>query len=126
MDEDKKNSILIIDDDKLVIMDLIQILASDYTVYAIKNGLDAVEEAESLLPDLILLDIIMPETDGYAVITALKNSKKAKDIPVIFISGLSDDKDKRKGLDLGGVDFINKPFSPDIIKSKVKNQIEKA
>ena len=125
MDETKKNAVLIVDDDKLVIMALTQILGNEYTIYAVKDGQDAIEKTEKFLPDLILLDIVMPEMDGYDVIAALKKSEKTQHIPVIFISGLSETEDEKKGLDLGAADYITKPFSPDIVKLKVGNQFEK-
>ena len=124
MDEPKKYSVLIVDDENLNIKVLSHILGSDYTVYAEKNGQAVIMTAEKLLPDVILLDIIMPETDGYDIIAALKNSEKTKDIPVIFMSGLSDAGAEKKGLDLGAADYISKPFSPAVVKHKVGNQIK--
>ena len=119
----EKNTVLVIDDEKMVIMALTEILSPQYTVYAVKDGFDAIEKAEKFLPDLILLDIVMPEMDGHAVISALKNSEKTQEIPVIIISGLSEIEDERKGLAMGAVDYITKPFSPDIVKLRVRNQI---
>ena len=123
MGESAKNSILIIDDEKMVIMALTEILSPKYTIYAVKDGLDALEKAKEFLPDLILLDIVMPEMDGHAVIAALKNTEKTKEIPVIIISSLSNIEDEKKGLALGAVDYITKPFYPDIVKLRVQNQI---
>ncbi|MDR2568985.1 MAG: response regulator [Oscillospiraceae bacterium] len=124
MDKIKKNSVLIIDDDILVIDALTQILRSLYTVYVEKNGLKAVTIAEKHLPDVILLDVVMPDTDGYAVISMLKSSERTKHIPVIFITALSDDEDEEKGLSLGAADYITKPFSSALVKLRVKNQIK--
>ena len=73
---------------------------------------------------MVLLDIIMPEIDGYAVIRLLKNTDKTRDIPIIFITGLKDTDDEEKGLALGAADYISKPFSPAIVKLRVKNQIK--
>ena len=125
MNDTRKNTILIVDDEKLVIMTLTQILGNEYIIYAVKDGQDAIEKAGKFLPDLILLDIIMPEMDGYAVITALKNSEKTQNIPVILLSGLSEAEYEKKGLALGAADYICKPFSPDIVRLKVKKQFEK-
>ena len=122
-DEVKKNSVLVIDDEGSNIMALTHILSSDYIVYAAKNGQKGLEAAEKYLPDVILLDIIMPEMDGYAVISLLKNSEKTRDIPVVFITGLSNQADEEKGLSLGAADYISKPFSPAIVKLRVRNQI---
>ena len=124
MDANTKNSLLIVDDEKSNIMVLTRILSPEYTVYAAKNGYDAIEVANEYLPDVILLDIIMPETDGYEVLATLKASEKTRDIPVIFITGLSNATDEAKGLALGASDYISKPFSQAIVKLRVGNQIK--
>ena len=123
MNGTKKNSILIVDDNKSNIMALTQILSPEYAVYGAISGQKAIKAAEQRSPDVILLDILMPEMDGYAVIAALKNSSKTLNIPVIFITGLQSREDEKKGLTLGGADYISKPFSSDIVKLRVRNQI---
>jgi len=124
MSSGKKNSILIVDDERTNIIALKTILSPDYTIYASSNGEEAIEAAEEFKPDIILLDIIMPEMDGYEVITALKNSKKMRDIPVVFITGLDSAEAEEKGLALGAADYITKPFHSAIVKMRVKNQID--
>ena len=124
MIEKMKNSVLIVDDEHLNMIALTNILSSDYSVFAVKDGQDAIEYAEEFVPDVILLDIMMPEMDGYAVIAALKNSEKTKNIPVIFITGLIEPADEEKGLSMGAADYISKPFSPIIVKLRVQNQIK--
>ncbi|MCL2052684.1 MAG: response regulator [Lachnospiraceae bacterium] len=124
MGNDHKYSILIVDDESSNIKALTYILKNDYSIYVEINGQDAISTAEELLPDIILLDVIMPEMDGYEVITALKKSKRTKDIPVIFISGLSDHEAEEKGLSLGAADYIIKPFSSVIVKLRVGNQVK--
>jgi len=119
----KKYSILIIDDEKSNIITLSDILKTDYKVCAVIDSKEALETTEEDIPDLILLDIIMPDMDGYAVITALKKSEKTKDIPVIFISGLDKIEAEEAGLALGAVDYIPKPFNAAIVKLRVRNQI---
>jgi len=123
MNEEKKNSILVVDDVHANRLALVEILSPMYTVYVEKNGPDAIETAEELLPDVILLDIIMPEMDGYEVITLLKSSEKTNDIPVIFITGLRDTEDEKKGLALGAADYITKPFRPEIVELRVRNHV---
>ena len=118
-----QNSVLIVDDENSNIMELAHILGTEYTVYAAKNGQRAIEAAEKYLPDIILLDILMPDMDGYAVLVALKNSEKTQNIPVIFVTGLNDTESEEKGLALGASDYIFKPFSPAIVKVRVRNQI---
>jgi len=124
MAETKKNSVLIVDDEDINVIILTNILESEYTVYSSSSGQDAIETAEERLPDIILLDIVMPGMDGYAVITALKKSEKTKDIPVIFITGLNDAENEKKGLALGALDYITKPFTPEIVRFRVHNQIK--
>jgi diguanylate cyclase (GGDEF)-like protein len=124
MDGEKKNSVLIVDDDKTNIMALTHILSNDYTIQAARNGYNAIKAAEQRLPDVILLDVIMPDMDGYTVIRVLKNSEKTRDIPVIFITGLNDAESEEKGLVLGAADYISKPFNPAIVMLRVRNQIQ--
>ena len=119
-----KNSILIVDDEPLNITALFNILPPEYTVHVVTNGAEAIETAEKLLPDIILLDILMPEMDGYDVIKALKNSETTKNIPVIFLTGLSSAEDEEKGLALGAADYISKPFSPAVVMLRIENQIK--
>jgi len=123
MDKEKKPGVLIVDDENSNILALTHILSSDYTVYAAKNGRNAIEAAEKFLPDVILLDIVMPDMDGYEVIKILKNSEKTRNIPVIFITGLGDSSDEEKGLAMGASDYVNKPFKPAILKLRIQNQI---
>ncbi len=104
-------------------------LLSDYLeeagfrVFIATNGEAALEEATQLLPDLILLDIMMPGIDGYEVCKRLKAIEKTKDIPVVFISAVSEAMDNAKAFDLGAADYITKPFHPAAIKARVKNHI---
>ena len=119
-----KNSILIVDDEKSNLKYLTHILSTDYTLYTAKSGGDAIVKAEELQPDIILLDIIMPEMDGHEVLAMLKRSKITKDIPVIFISALCGKGDEEKGLNLDAVDYISRPYPPEVIKLRVRKQIQ--
>ena len=124
MEEPKKNSVLVVDDESSNITALTHILSPAYTVYVAKNGRNAIDAANKHSPDIILLDIVMPEMDGYTVIAELKGSERTQNIPVIFITGLSDPGDEEKGLSLGAADYISKPFSSAIVKLRVQNQIQ--
>ena len=124
MNSTNKNSVLVVDDEKTNIIALTHILSPEYVIYAAKSGEDAIETAEEHLPDVILLDILMPEMDGYAVIAALKLSEKTREIPVIFVTGLGDVENEERGLVLGAADYISKPFSTAIVKLRVRNQIQ--
>ena len=116
-------SILVIDDEKSNIIELTNILDSEYEVLAVRDSSAALETAERKMPDLILLDVIMTGMNGYEVIAALKESEKTRDIPVIFITGLDSVEAEEKGFALGAADYIPKPFHSVIVKMRVKNQI---
>jgi len=118
------NSVLIIDDQETEIMILTNILNHEYTVYKALNGKDGIILAEEHKPEVILLDILMVGMDGYDVLSALKESDKTRHIPVIFITALNDDKHEVKGLALGAADYISKPFLPEIVTLRVRNQIK--
>ena len=124
MQKNRKNSVLIVDDENSNILALTHILNTDYNIHAAKDGTRAIHAAKQYLPDIILLDIIMPEMDGYAVLAELKSCETTQNIPVIFITGLSDTADEEKGLALGVADYITKPFSTAIVKLRVRNQMQ--
>jgi diguanylate cyclase (GGDEF)-like protein len=119
-----KNSVLIVDDDSTNLMALSHILQPVYTIYTAKDGASALHKAEKYIPDLVLLDILMPGMDGYEVIARLQEAEKTKHTPVIFITGLTDRSDERKGLELGAADYIFKPFDDMIVKLRVQHQIQ--
>ena len=123
-DENIKNSILIVDDEVANIEALCYILEDDYELYTALSGHGALNAARMFQPDLILLDIIMPEMDGYAVFSEMKINDITKDIPIIFISGLSESSDEIKGLTMGAADYISKPFVNEIVKLRVGNQMK--
>jgi putative two-component system response regulator len=124
MESSGKNTVLLVDDEKSNLEVLISILSPEYTLYMTKNASVALEMAEKYLPDIILLDVLMPDISGFEVLSALKASDKARGIPVIFISGLDGEDDRKKGLDLGAVDFIPKPFNAETVQSKVRHYIQ--
>ena len=120
----EKPRILIADDERFNLNVLADLLKPGATVILAKNGIQALERANKQPPDLILLDIIMPEMDGYQVLRQLKNKKTTRDIPVIFISALAEVEDEEKGLLLGAVDYITKPFHPAIVQARVRNHLQ--
>jgi len=124
MDEPIKHSILIIDDEPNNIIALTGILENDYNIYAEIDSSEAIETAVEQLPDIILLDVLMPGPDGYEVITRLKALKTTKNIPVIFITGLDSDDAEAKGFSLGAADYILKPFNPETVKMRIYNQLK--
>jgi len=124
MNVGKENSLLIIDDEKVNLKILTHILSPEYTIYTATNGANGIKIAREYMPDLILLDILMPEMDGYETLSELKTFEKTRKIPVIFITGLDSEKDEEKGLALDAADYIIKPFSSLIVKLRVRNQIQ--
>lgn len=119
-----KPSILIVDDMAANIAILSDLLKDDYKIKVAKSGEKALEIAKGPeKPDLILLDIEMPEMDGYEVCKELKNDSSTNNIPVVFVTAKNDVKDEEYGLNLGAVDYIFKPFHPNIVKIRVKNHI---
>ncbi len=120
----KKFRILIVDDENSNIKILKEILESDNIVQTSINGYQALEVAKETLPDLILLDIVMPEMDGYTVCRELKSRKDTRNIPIIFITMKNKSEDKTKGFQLGAVDYITKPFNPTIVKARVQTQLD--
>jgi len=120
----EKQKILIVDDAPANIRILGQALAADYQLRIATNGADALEIVKSDTPDIILLDIVMPEMDGYEVCKRLKENELTRKIPVIFVTGKTDEEYEFRGLELGAVDYIAKPFSLPIVKARVKNHLE--
>ena len=119
-----KGNILVVDDNLPNLRVLVEILSQEgYKVRPAPNGELALMSVQSTLPDLILLDIMMPEIDGYEVCSRLKASSLTKDIPVIFISALNEVFDKVKAFAVGGVDYITKPFQVEEVFARIENQL---
>ncbi len=116
--------ILCVDDDKHA-LDLTKRFLSgfDYDVVSAQSGLEALEKLETIMPQLILLDIVMPEMDGYAVCEKLQERSETKNIPVIFLTALEEEQDKAKALSYGAVDYIVKPIKKDMLLGKIKQHI---
>ena len=119
-----QKTILIVDDTPLNIKILIDTLKDDYKLIAVNNGERALKMATAQMPDLILLDVMMPGIDGYEVCRQLKKDNLTKNIPVIFITAKNDVDAEAKGFELGAVDYISKPISQPIVKVRVQTQIE--
>ena len=122
--DNKKSSVLIVDDSRLSLMHLSQILQDEYILHTATSGVEAVQVARSEQPDIILLDIVMPQMDGYEALAMLRDTLETKDIPVIFISSLDQGVNEEKGLKLGAVDYISKPYNPAIVKLRISVQLK--
>jgi len=120
----KNSSVLLVDDEKANLKVLSNLLRNDVNIKLATSGHEAINRAVTFLPDLILLDVVMPEMDGFETIKALKANPLTEDIPVIFITGLNSPDKEELGLNLGAVDYIYKPFNQEVVKARVKTQLE--
>jgi putative two-component system response regulator len=117
--------ILIVDDEALNIKILVEILRADYKTIVAKSAAQALQRLDGpLKPDLILSDIMMPDMDGYALCAEIKTRPGLADIPVIFISANTQSEGEARGFEVGGVDYVFKPVSADILKARVANHLE--
>ena len=123
MDNNERETVLIVDDIKENIDVLNGLLRRDYNIKFATDGKMAVSITRRFLPDLILMDIIMPGIDGFEVAKILKSDPLTKDIPIIFVTAKDEDFDEVKGFELGAVDYITKPVSPIVMKGRVKTQL---
>lgn len=117
-------TILIVDDEISNIEIMNAILEDDYEICFATSGAQALETARRILPDLILLDILMPGMDGFELCRRLKNEALLTDVPVIFTTGLGDTEDEVRGLSLGAIDYVTKPVQPVVLRARVSNHIE--
>lgn len=123
--EFKKPTILVVDDMTTTLLLLHDLLKDTYEVKIAKSGTKALEILESPNDiDLILLDIEMPDMNGYDVCKRIKNNETIKNIPIIFITGRTSQEDEEYGLNLGAIDYITKPFNKAIVKLRIKNYLD--
>lgn len=120
----EKPSVLAIDDVPGNLKMLGQILGPQYRYLCATSGGAGLEIALAQRPDIILLDVMMPEIDGYEICARLKTDPRTHAIPVIFLTSLKEETDEARGLEIGAIDYITKPFSPAIIQARVKNHLE--
>ena len=121
----KKDTLLVVDDTPENLTLMAGILRDAYRVKVATTGEKAITIAKNEPhPDLILLDIMMPELDGYEICRRLKSQPETRDIPVIFLTALSEIKDEKQGLEAGAVDYITKPISPPILMARVRNHLK--
>ena len=118
-----KGRILIVDDAMENIQILHQALQDEHDVLFAMNGAKALHIAQHQLPDLILLDAVMPDMDGYAVCAALRASAATRDIPIIFVTALKTPEDETRALDAGAADFISKPVNAAVVRARVRTQL---
>ena len=119
----EQQTLLVVDDTPANIDVLAGMLKDDYQIKVAKNGEIALKIAQRLPLDLILLDIMMPGIDGFEVCRRLKSDHTTRHIPIIFVTAKITAEDELKGLELGAVDYITKPFNPPIVQQRVKTQL---
>jgi putative two-component system response regulator len=122
-DHNTKQKVLIVDDEPANLRVLKRILGDLYRLSFAKSGEEALRLVERDLPDLILLDVMMPGMTGFEVCEALKKNSVSSIIPVIFVTALSDELDEAKGFEVGAVDYITKPISPAVVKARVRTHL---
>jgi diguanylate cyclase (GGDEF)-like protein len=123
-EREEKFRILIVDGDSVSIGLLRTILEKDYAVACAETGAGAIRQAEEEKPDLILLDVLLPDTNGFDLLLNLKAMERTRDAPVMFITGLSGVEDEEKGFMLGAVDYIVKPFNNAIVRARVGTHLK--
>ena len=123
--QNKKMRILAIDDEEMYLHAIVGLLSKTYKIIVALSGREGLQIAKSdPLPDLILLDVLMPDIGGFEVCRRFKKDSRTKDIPVVFLSALEEVENKTKGFEAGGVDYITKPFQGEEVLARVKTHIE--
>ena len=116
--------ILLVDDNPTNLQVLYQTLeGSGYRLLAARSGKDAISIAQRVVPDLILLDVMMPDMDGFETCARLKADPRTRDCAIIFLSALTEPSEKVRGLELGAVDFVNKPFQAEEVLARVRTHL---
>jgi len=123
MSDNIKFKVMVVDDTETNIDILVETLSDKYKIMVAIDGESALQDIEQNSPDLVLLDIMMPGIDGYEVCRILKSNPSTMNIPIIFVTALSEKEDEAKGLRLGAVDYITKPFNPELVKARVRNHL---
>ncbi|WP_319242466.1 DNA-binding response regulator [uncultured Propionivibrio sp.] len=124
MSNSTKATVLLIDDELVNIKILSDVLKDDYVVIFASGGEEGVRRAIESMPDIILLDIMMPDMDGYAVCARLQENPKTASIPVVYVTALGSTAQEIKGLNLGAVDYITKPINEEIVKARIRNHLK--
>jgi len=118
---DKKPTILVVDDTEINIDILLELLSDEYDIIVSLDGKSAIQSVKEDSIDLILLDIMMPDMDGYEVCEIIKSDENTRDIPIIFITAKTDEDSIGKAYEVGGIDYVTKPFKARELKCPYKN-----
>ena len=125
MAEDHQATVLVVDDTESNIDIAVEALGEQYEISVALDGESALEIVEEEVPDLIFLDIMMPDMDGYEVCKRLRAAEKTRSIPVVFLSAITGEEEKQKGFDLGAVDYLTKPIEPKALQDTVSRILSK-
>ena len=116
--------ILVVDDEPINVDVLAGVLSSLGEIITASNGRAAIDICKSNKPDIVLLDVMMPQMDGYEVCTKLKGDEDTNDIPIIFVTALADDTDEARGIEMGAIDYLTKPVNATVAIARVRNHLE--
>lgn len=119
-----RHTILVVDDDVMSLEMLAGILAKEYDLVAARSGAEVLALLSGMQPDLILLDVVMPEMDGYEVCQRIKAIPGLSDIPVLFLTCMAELECESRGLEVGAVDYITKPYNPHITRLRIRNHLK--
>jgi two-component system, sensor histidine kinase and response regulator len=122
--ETRSTLLLVVDDTSSNIDVLLGVLSDEYSVRVATDGEAALRAVAKKLPDLILLDVMMPGMDGFEVCRRLKADEATRDVPIILLTALNRDEDQSRGLEVGAIDYITKPFNPDLVKARIRNHVK--
>jgi len=121
-----RKKILVVDDDaELVELISFNLRQAGYSIGTASNGVDAIKKARSLAPDLIVLDVMMPELDGFAVCEILRRDSTTATLPILMLTALSSELGRVAGLGSGASDFLTKPFSPRLLVQRIDEMLQK-
>ncbi len=120
---DKRHKILAVDDDPANVKFMTSALNDEYNIISALNGHDAIDLLKEQMPDLILLDVMMPDLSGFDVCAIIKSDVAFADIPIIFLTAVDSRDSELRGLELGGIDYLTKPVNLDLLKVRVRNHI---
>lgn len=120
----KRFKILVVDDEPVNIQVVTSALENSYDIISALDGYEAIDQIKACMPDLILLDVMLPDINGFDICKVIKSNDTFADIPIIFLSALDSRESLYKGLDYGGIDYLTKPVDIDLLKLRVRNHME--
>jgi DNA-binding response OmpR family regulator len=120
----ERQNILLIDDDETQLLIAKSLLQNEYTVFTAKSGKDAIENIlQGFNPDIILLDILMPKMDGWETFNRIRSICLLKDVPIIFLTSVTEESQEKLALEMGAVDYIKKPYNNEDLLNRIKNSL---